>query len=765
MLTLFDKTASTTKNDAVYSASGYVLNWYYDLDVAQLTSDDLDNLVNNLAGLQSSFATSYTDILNPNGNLLPFPYLSHAGLSSTMFYTSNSSSSLELLQNRVEASRIPVGILAILIIALILFFVSLMTSLLLERQTEAIAILRSRGGSGGQIFSAMLTQSVLLGIISLIVGIPLAILSVFFLSRLILPTGAQDALNVITNNPTQVVLEILWYGIAIVIVAILTMSISLFASARMDVLMIRRTTARNTKPALWQRLNLDVIVGVLAVASFALSLYVTSVASILQGSARTLLVTPISIIAPFFFIIGCLLLLIRLFPLLLRLAAYIATRGSGAVSLLALAQIARSPRQSLRMIMLLTLATAFALFTLAYTTSASQHLQDVTTYQTGADFSGSYTPTRTAPSIAQVLTQFRSIRGVTSASAGFTNTGQAGNAGLPIQLRAVDLSSFAHTAIWQSQADYQTFNTLSAKLLGDRTLASKGVLPVLVDINVMQGLNLQIGDTFIAQLDQQTNVTCVVVGALKHIPTVNELTFLGDESGFQVVGGVVADYTSYLATYKYMLQHNPYLSTSSTPVVNQVWLSTKDDAASLANVRAALNDAKNNFQVSVDRRELLQVLSTDPLYLMLAGILSIGTITAILLVLIGDLLASWLSVRTRQTNFAIMRAIGTGQQEIAKVLLWEQVIVYVTGLVLGVLFGVFLAMTVIPAISVTDLNTNANVNQFYASQLAFPTQVVFPSSLPLSLLAFVGIFVIGLAMMMRVVSRPSLAQALRLNED
>jgi hypothetical protein len=98
-------------------------------------------------------------------------------------------------------------------------------------------------------------------------------------------------------------------------------------------------------------------------------------------------------------------------------------------------------------------------------------------------------------------------------------------------------------------------------------------------------------------------------------------------------------------------------------------------------------------------------------------------------------------------------------------LTWEQAIIYLTGLLLGVGIGAFLVRTVVPALILTDFNSNLSSNQFYALQTTFPTQIVLPASLLLILLALVVIYGVALTMMVRIVSRPSLSQTLRLNED
>ncbi|HXR66657.1 MAG TPA: FtsX-like permease family protein [Ktedonobacteraceae bacterium] len=64
----------------------------------------------------------------------------------------------------------------------------------------------------------------------------------------------------------------------------------------------------------------------------------------------------------------------------------------------------------------------------------------------------------------------------------------------------------------------------------------------------------------------------------------------------------------------------------------------------------------------------------------------LGTATALLLALLGNLVASWLNARSRLVNFAALRALGTTPRQIASTLAWEQVVVYSAAMLLGCLF-------------------------------------------------------------------------------
>ena len=163
-------------------------------------------------------------------------------------------------------------------------------------------------------------------------------------------------------------------------------------------------------------------------------------------------------------------------------------------------------------------------------------------------------------------------------------------------------------------------------------------------------------------------------------------------------------------------------------------------------------------------------MSTDLLYLSIIIILMVGAATALLLALVGNLLASWQSVRARLTNFAVLRSLGATFGQITSVLLWEQGIVYSAALLLGVIFGAVLSATAVPLLTFTSTPTSGILSgisndEFYAIQQIIPAQIILPLSLGLAFLALVAICVLALGTMASVVLRPSVSQTLRLNAD
>ncbi len=762
LLSFFDGIATQQHTDTTYM-DGVDLSWYYHLKPSRISVTQLDDLIAHLSSIKTTLDERYATLENYSGYSADtpssYPYLVNVNPYSTLFPDVGVQSSLEQFRGRTTVTRIPSMVIAIQILVLILFFISLMTDLLVDRQADAIAVLRSRGASRGQIFGALMTQSVGMGLVALLVGLPLTYVVVILVSQRILPAQVQDALNVITSNPQQALQSVVGYAALVVLVVLLTMSFSLLHAVRMDVLATRRETARSTQRPFWQRLHLDIIAAVIALLGYGVTLYLTTLGSVLSGTIKAISAALFSLISPYFLIIVLLLLFLRFFPVLLRLGAWFTMRGRTAASMLALAQMSRSPRQSVRMTTLLALTITFALFSLIFFATQEQRINDLAAYQAGADISGTLPDSSDGLSIEQTETQYRAISGVTSASAGFIGTGSLSNddVALNLELRGIDTNTYEQTALWPSQASSQSLSSLVALLIAKRQYGIRNTLvPVIVDETTRDTLALHLGSTFLinrGDIALAPDMHCVVIGVVAQIPTVINAPDVGNSSFYTPNGGVLFDYETYNTIY--MRQVQTLGKGSDILPVNWLLLHTRDDAGSLTHVRTALNTLELHLTDMSDRRALIDTLHTDPLTLTLEGILSVGTVATLLLALLGDLLASWSSARTRMTNFAVLRALGTSPRQVASVLTWEQGLIYGIGVLLGTGFGVLLATTVVPTLIYYGLSL----------QNTLPVQIIVPASLVFTLGAFIVVFILALGMMVRIVSRPSMSQTLRLNED
>jgi len=772
-LTALDQIASASHQDTVFSPQTFELAWFYHLDTAHIAVDQVNDLSNRLSQLRANIANKYGNLATATDGPT-YPYLVQVNLFNPIAGSYEIPNTLDQYRNRAAVITIPIAVITLLVFSLILFFASLIANLLVDQQAETIAILRSRGASISQVFGSLLIQSVALGVIALILGPIVALTVVSLTAQRMLGPAEQDAITLVTGQPMQAALSVVSYALATVLVAIIAMAFMLWLAARKNALATRREAARTTQRPLWQRLNLDAVTAVIALLGYGISLYLIDINSLFDARTRVLVVAPLTLVAPLFLLIAFFFLFLRFFSALLQLGARLAMRSRGAISMLALAQMARAPRQSLRMTMLLALAIAFAIFTLVFSASQLQHISDMATYESGADFSGDLPVITRRLSVQQETALYGGIAGVNSATVGYTGTGVSSGTSpsIPIEIRAVDAYTFARTSIWTQQDSSQSLPSLVTQLVAASNEAiGNDQAPVIIDAATAHRLDLQSGSTFAVSVNNlpYSNLNCLVIAVVQHIPTVNASDTSGNSGTYIAPGGVLLDYTTFAAVYKQGILVNSSAADQYLPI-NHVWLSTQNDPASLATVRTALKAPGLQLENLYDRRLLIVAMSSDPLYLSLIVILTIGSVTALLLALVGNLLASWMSVRVRLTNFAVLRALGTTPGQITGVLLWEQVVIYATALLLGIIFGAVLSATAVPTLAFTSLSaggvlSSLSSDEFYVFQRIIPAQIVIPLSLGLAFVALVAICVVALWIMASVTLRPSMSQTLRLNED
>jgi ABC-type antimicrobial peptide transport system permease subunit len=808
LLAVFDQAASSLQIDGLFSPQPFNITWQYHLHVAPLVADQLPALTGSLLQLQADIAHLSGNAQNnlPLDGIASFPYLVQLSIynsSTNSFANANSfdlPTTLTRYSSRVDVIAIPVFLLLAFIIGLMLFFASLLAHLLVDRQADAIAIMRSRGASNGQIFRSMVLLSILLGLAALVIGPPLALAAAGFLAGQSLEPGGKDALAFITGQPWNALLSVSWYALATALAAIIALIVALGSAAGMNIQALRRETARATQRPLWQRLRLDVAAIVIAFAGFGISLYLNSSGQLTSTRSIVLFSSPLALIAPLFLAIGCILLFLRVYPLLLRLGASLSARAKGAMAMLTFAHMDRSPRQTIRLTLLLALTVAFAIFSLVFTASQAQRSADIAAFESGADFSGSLVQPANEPqaSLKSVTSPYLRLPGVLSASAGFSGNGLVAGAqqNIYLEVRAVDAGTFAQAATWSSQDASQSLASLMALLVQERSNGLQhDVVPAIIDAAAASNQKLQVGTMFGVQVDglpdyvtgqNSSTLSCIVVAVVQHIPTVNPGAAVGaGGDAITVDGGMLVDFTTYALLYARdnslkasAPPPSPALASGQAPAsgqqaalpVNYLWLRTRDNASMLTSLRSTLATSSLRLDSLYDRRALLDTLDREPLYLDLLTLLSIGATITLLLVLVGYVLASWQNARLRSGSFTTLRSLGATAVQVTGMFLLEQGVVLFAALLIGLLFGALLAATVVPAlvysdIPITGILGNLSDSQFYLIQQSFPKQIVIPASLALALALLVAICAAAVVTMTRTALRPSISAALRLSDD
>ena len=287
----------------------------YTLAPERLSSADLGDLITRLQQLQADAARMQSPGGSGYGLVgITFPYIAGVGISGATLHDPLGPELLDSFQNEILLGQATMLILTIQIASLILFFVSMLAHTQVERQIPALTLLRSRGASGLQMLATLSIQSLLLCLLTSCLAPLLALKVVTFSAPLLLPSTARDALAVLPTTFSSLLNTIGLYALAALLIVLGTQFLAFITALRGNILVLRREAARATQRPLWLRLRLDLVLAVVALASYGFSFYVQGTGQLLDNKAQRLVLTPLSLFAPFLLLLACLLFFLTLLP-------------------------------------------------------------------------------------------------------------------------------------------------------------------------------------------------------------------------------------------------------------------------------------------------------------------------------------------------------------------------------------------------------------------------------------------------------------------
>ena len=735
-----------TTNDSFFQAfsaftgAGMTQNWIYYADVNKITTSNMDAIANDVV----TFRTYLTSDIQGTTSVANVVTL--GGLDQI----------IQSVEQQLSLIALPLYVIAAQIVGLALLFVAAMAGLLIEYQGQEIATLKSRGTSGVQLLGIFGTQSALLGLLAVIAGPFLAVALALALIHYFLPgataSGAGAGASYITSiaSPQLVILPAIIGGV----LGVAVVTFSAWQAARLDVLAFRREMARPSRKPFWRRTYLDVGLALLCLVGYLeLGQFGGTQTRLDLGSQAN---SPLLLITPALLLLSGGLLLLRLFPLAAGLGARIASRGRGIVSMLAFAQIERTPSRYSRMILLLVLAVGLGVFALTFDASLKQNVHDRTTYAAGADVRLMLNPAIDRKDAGSYVSHLKTMPGVTNATALYrTNSSTSPNVGnLAVDMLGVDSTTFAGVAnpvSWRSDYASQSLPTLMAQLQAHQ---SQGGTPTytwaIVSDTLAQQLRLKVGAHFqLGISDIPFSTIPFTVGAIVHdFPT---LYPSGAPGGFIVLD--LRDLESVIAA-------NAEPSALIGP--NEFWLRTTSNASQHTALMHDLDRQSNELSInSLDSlREDLRLAESNPTNGGMSGLLLIGALTAVLLAVLGSLVQAVMSARQRTTQFAIFRTLGMANNQLTRLLLGEQTVVYLFGLLGGAALGLILTTATWPYLTFSDSTVDP-------TKIGVPPYVLIANWPAIGLFfgALVVAFVLALAITARYSATIGLGKALRLGED
>lgn len=645
-------------------------------------------------------------------------------------------------------------IFAIPLIGIILYFISLIASMIVQRSQSEIAIWRSRGAARSQIAAIYLLEGLLVGGLGLAGGLWLALhitrlmgRTRTFLDPAILAPSTSSGVGVGELTPvlseTAVVYALVGIGLAL-----LALLVPALHSARYTIVTMRQQQARTLRPPLWQRTFLDVLLLVPPLYGWYQLERQGTIA--LLGGGRDPFANPLLFLVPILFCFSLALVAIRFFPLLLGGLAWLAEKLPGTTLLLTLRQLARAAVQYTGPLLLLTLTLSLASFTASMAVTFDDHLTDQVYYQVGADLHLAELGEATEDNNQQAainsqpstnnedeprwlflpVTDHLLVDGVQAAArvGEYTAVSAIGGRQQSGRILGVDRLDFAQVAFYRPDfAGNEALGGLMNRL---------AIQPdhILVNRDFMSRNSLQVGDPLrltIGAAGEFADAQFTIAAPIDLFPSQYP------QDGPFFVANLDHLHAALGGTYPYnvWLRTNPHVP--GTEIVSGV-----------RELGFAVITAQN-------ARERILQEQTRPERQGLFGLLSVGFLAAAVLTVLGFLVYAVVSFHQRTIQLGMLRAIGLSAGQMASYLAGEQAVLIAVGVGLGTGLGVWASRLFIPFLQVGEGKT--------AVTPPFIVQIAWEQLGSIYAL-FAAMFIIAVLILIALAARMRIFEAVKLGE-
>jgi putative ABC transport system permease protein len=622
------------------------VTWYWLFDHTGVRVHDLPGLVAGMVTLESEAA-----------QISPAVRWSRGPLTVWQRFVGQS----RVLRTLMFALSIP-------ILGIVFYYIILAAQLMVNSRRTEIAMLQSRGAGKAQICASYVIEWCILGAIAMAVSpyLGLLIAQVMGASRGFLSFVDRQPLPAqLFSDPYVVASIALAATVAMIIVPVLS-------AARQSIVNYKQEVSRKHRMPIWQRIPMDLILLV-----FSGWGYYTLRQQAEAGIAdQSVILNPSLFLIPAVLMLGVGLLTLRVFPWLIRLLDSLTSSWSGVAWNMTLKQLYRSPEQYNPLILLIILTLALGIYSSSTARTMDRNFTDRVSYQMGAEVILNETWVQPSPPeimgpegeptgevaaaeayeppfyVHENLDGVEAAARVMRINATVTSPSRLGG----VTILAISPHEFAKV-VWYRDGllDYHVNSYLNL------LIARPG--GVLISESALQRAQLEPGDMISVQLRGVTDpLQLQILAPVKYWPT------LYPDDGIFAIADI--DYV------RSVLPIEPYA----------VWLKMAPDA-SLSEIVQKLSEEGVYVASTKDLRNVLIEGIRDPQRMGLYGMLSTGFLVAALITVMGFLLYTFLSLRSRMLQFGVLRAIGLKVRQLMLMLVYEQVFTVGLGVAVGTILG------------------------------------------------------------------------------
>ena len=663
--------------------------------------------------------------------------------TASYIFTENLTSQLKDFQPEATRLKGTLTVLQMPIFALLAAFIFMVSKQMMELEENEIAVLKSRGSMTRQILALYTMQAAIMTLAGILLGYPLG----FLLCHLLGACNSFMEFIQRTALPLRITGDSVLFALGAGFVAMGAMILPVTRYTKVSIVHHKQGKYAATKAPLWQRLYLDIVLIALSVYGYSTfsgqQVYLS--AQMEQGNP----LNPLLYFSSSIFILGVGLLGIRLMPLVLKLVYSLGKAIWPPAIHTAFLRVLRNTKNQSFIMIFLILTIALGMYNTASARSINYNAEAQLVYLNGTDVmvkegwqvkellaegdeSGSSdTNSHGVHYIEPSFEKYKDIPGLVSIAKVYKNAdGWASNVqtDASLTIMAIDSKSFGETANFDDSLMsvhwYHHLNTLAQDPNG-----------LLLSSSYKE--YYEIGDTF-SYVVNSISVKGVVYGFVDYWPGFIPQSV--DENGNV--------YENYL-----VVSNLSHVQNKAGVTPYEIWMNFEDSTQGIYDFSAEWGKVFHEFY---DTNADMIVLKNDPVLQGTNGVLTTNFIVVLLLCAVGFLIYWILSIRSRELQFGIYRAMGMSVREILGMLLCEQLLLSGSSILIGILSGSLVIKLFLPLIQTAYSGTDQ----------VLPIRIVSQASDSIRLFAIVGLMIIVcMAVLIWLISKIHIAQALKLGED
>jgi putative ABC transport system permease protein len=717
-----------------YAPNLTYVNWFYALDYSDIKVESLATFLQVIA--------KYERITHEYRIDFNFPVL-------PIF---------EEYEARAQTLNIMLLFLQTPVLLMLVFFIYMVSQLVINNERNEMAVLKSRGASGTQVFNIYLTEGLILGGAAFIVG-PLAgfIICMFLGSS----NGFMEFVQRVAL-PVRLSVRAYVYALAGLALFLITMLLPVLVYSRSSIVEHKRQKIRSKKSVFWKRYFLDIIL--LGISGYGLYSYNTrqQVLEITGIEGSTLPVDPMLFGISVIFILGAGMLSLRLFPYLVNMLFTLGKRLWRPSTYAAFIHVGRSGGIQQFLMIFLILSLSIGVFNSTSARTINRNTEEKIRYAIGADVvveplwedlnaldsgmgdpfgapSSSFSSSQASPMYVEPpFEEYLKLDGVETATKVLreerASVRMPGGKSTSAELMAVLPLEFSQVAWFRRDLlPYHWFNYLNLLAASPRSM--------LVSTSLRDEFDLKQGDSILITWSGQSSLEGIIYEFIDFWPAINPKGNRTGTSGRYGNRFVVAN----LSFIQAKMALEPY----------EVWIK-KERGATSALVYNAIDESGIDVTDVIDANQEIIKQKNDPMLQGTNGVLTLGFLVSMVIAITGFVIYWILSLKARVLQFGIIRAMGLEKRKVSWMLVWEHLLISGTAIVLGIVIGRVASALFVPLIQLV-----------YASSEQVPPFRIVIQPRDYLQIYMIGLFMIGIGIVLFrvIISRLNVHQALKLGEE